>query len=259
MSFSESYARSENAVSPDAFSDETADEDAFSSDIAEDAAPLWDRLTGTVRLTDVRPTRRGRMALFCRDADGEERFLFSVDAETAARLRLEPGAELDAWKLREAHGQSDLRKAKDKALEYLAVRSYAEKELYDKLCRKFDGETSAAAVAEMRRLQLLDDGAFAKQRAELLTRRGKSRREIDRQLAQLGIAREQREDALAALPEDEDETLRRLVEKQYQSQLAAGKRDAVAAALARRGYSGSSIRRVLQQAKTETENNEEQE
>lgn len=253
MSFSEKYAAAEDAFASSSFSEDAV----LTSEFSEEAAvPPWERLTGSVRLTDVCPTRRGRMALFCRSADGTEQFLFSVDAETAIRLHLEPGAVLDAWELREAHGQSDLRQAKDKALEYLAVRSYAERELYEKLCRKFDEETAAAAVAEMHRLHLLDDAAFAEQRAAAMTRRGKSRREIDRTLAQLGVACEQRETALAALPEEEDETLRRLVEKQYLSKLAAGKRDAVAAALARRGYRGSSIRRVLQQIEIETESNE---
>lgn len=247
MSFSKKDPGAENTACPD----DPSGEDLFADGDPGPSVPPWERLTGAVRLTDVRPTRRGRMALFYRDAEGEEQFLFSVDAETAARLHLEPGAVPDTWTLREAHGQSDLRQAKDKALAYLAVRSYAERELYEKLCRRFDEETSAAAVAEMRRLQLLDDAAFAEQRAAVMARRGKSRREIDRALAQLGIVREQREAALTALPEEEEETLRRLVEKQYLSKLAAGKHDAVAAALARRGYGGSSIRRVLRQVEQE--------
>ena len=97
----------------------------------------------------------------------------------------------------------------------------------------------------MHRLGLLDDTAFAVRRAAYLAQKGKSRRETDRLLAGLGICREDREAALEQLPDAEEDTLRRLVEKQYKSKLAAGKRDTVAAALARRGYGGSLIRRVL--------------
>ena len=59
------------------------------------------------------------------------------------------------------------------------------------------------------------------------------------------IGKNRRIGLLEQLPDAEEDTLRRLVEKQYKSKLAAGKRDNVAAALARRGYGGSLIRRVL--------------
>ncbi len=199
------------------------------------------------RLSDVRPTRRGRCALFAVGEDGEEQFLFSVDEETCARLHLTPGACLSAQQLREARAQSDLRAAKDKALQYLSVRDHASGELYDKLCRRYDEPTSAAAVAEMQRLGLLDDAAFAVRRAAWMAGRGKSRREIDRALAGLGVGREERLAALEQLPEEEEATLHRLIERQYAAKLAAGRRDAVAAALLRRGFSGALVRRVLSQ------------
>ena len=77
--------------------------------------------------------------------------------------------------------------------------------------------------------------------------RGKSRREIDRALAGLGVGREERLAALEQLPEEEEATLRRLIERQYAAKLAVGRRDAVAAALLRRGFSGALVRRVLSQ------------
>ena len=198
-----------------------------------------------VTLSDIRPTRRGRMALFFQDAAGEERFLFSVDEETCALQHLRPGTGLSGTQLEAVRSQSDLRRAKDRALQLISMRDHASGELYRKLSEKFDEPTVAAAVAEMHRLGLLDDAAFAVRRAAYLTQKGKSRRETDRLLAGLGICREDREAALEQLPDAEEDTLRRLVEKQYKSKLAAGKRDTVAAALARRGYGGSLIRRVL--------------
>lgn len=205
----------------------------------------------TLRLCDVRPTRRGRAALFADDADGQETFLFSVDTETAARLHLVPGAVLDADALADARGQSDLRGAKDKALQYLATRDYAAGELQQKLCRRYDPDTAAAAVAEMRRLGLLDDAAFARHRAAYLAQRGKSRREIGYILAGLGVARESVAAALEDLPQ-EDDTLRRLIQKQYAAKLAAGRRDTVFAALARRGFAAADIRRALAAWEDET-------
>lgn len=198
-----------------------------------------------VTLCDIRPTRRGRMALFFQNAASEEEFLFSVDEETCVLQHLRPGTRLSAVELEAVRSQSDLRCAKDRALQYISMRDHASGELYRKLCEKFDEPTAAAAVAEMYRLGLVDDAAFAVRRAAYLAKKGKSRREIDRTLAGLGIGREERETALEQLPNAEEDTLRTLIEKQYKSKLAAGKRDNVAAALARRGYSGGLIRRVL--------------
>ena len=103
-------------------------------------------------LSDIEPTRRGRFALF---ANGE--FLFSVDGETLRKHRLEVGGTLSAAQLDALREASDTRAAKDKALVYLSLRSYGSAELYEKLCRSFDERTAAAAVAEMVRLELLDD------------------------------------------------------------------------------------------------------
>ena len=198
-----------------------------------------------VVLSDIRPTKRGRMALFFQDTAGEERFLFSVDGETCALQHLKPGVRLSGTQLEAVRSQSDLRRAKDRALQLISMRDHASGELYRKLSEKFDEPTAAAAVAEMCRLGLVDDAAFAVRRAAYLAQKGKSRREIGQLLAGLGICREDREAALEQLPDGEEDTLRRLVEKQYKSKLAVGKRDTVAAALARRGYSGALIRRVL--------------
>ena len=97
-----------------------------------------------MRLSKVTETKKGRMALF--DDTGE--FLFSVDAETYCKYGLCEGCELDAAALAGLQAASETRRAKDKALGYLSLRGYGSQELYEKLCLKFDGPSSAAAVAE---------------------------------------------------------------------------------------------------------------
>lgn len=183
-------------------------------------------------LSDIEPTRRGRFALF---ANGE--FLFSVDGETLRKHRLEIGGTLSAAQLDALREASDTRAAKDKALVYLSLRSYGSAELYEKLCRSFDERTAAAAVAEMVRLELLDDPAFARRRARWLSGQGKSRRDIRQRLLALGLDRDLVEEVLAELPDDEQDKLCRLIEKQYLSRLQRGERDKVLAALLRRGFS----------------------
>lgn len=199
------------------------------------------------RLTQIKETKKGRLALFL---DGE--FVFSLDEDTFARANLHEGDDLEPWQVEELRKQSDTRRALDKAMDYLSLRDHASGELYQKLCRKFDEHSAAYAVARAGELGLLDDAGFARRRVAELLRKRKSRREILRDLAAKGIDRDTAAQAVEALydaaPEGEDPelaTARALVERQYAAKLAAGKREQVAAALARRGFSHAVIREVL--------------
>ena len=143
------------------------------------------------------------------DENGD--FLFSIDGETMVKNHVREGAALDAASLEALKEQSDTRKAKDKALGYLSLRDHASGELYDKLCRKFDARSAAAAVAEK------------------------------------GIDRDAVDTALAELAPDETQACRALIEKNYGRRLREGGRDKVIAALARRGFSYGAIRAALEQ------------
>ena len=207
-------------------------------------------------LTQVKETKKGRYALFF---EGE--FAFSLDEATFADACLHPGDALEEWQITELRAQSDTRKAVDRAMDILALRDHAAGELYQKLCRKFDPESAAAAVAKAQELGLLDDARFAARRAAELCRKHKSRREIMNDLYAKGVDRETAATAVEALfavpPETEDgqagdpETVnaRALVERHYAAKLAQGKWQQVAAALARRGFSHSVIRTVLDEYK----------
>ena len=199
------------------------------------------------RLTQIKETKKGRLALFF---DGE--FAFSLDENTFADAGLHQDDDLDAWQLEELRKKSETRRALDKAMEYLALRDHAAGELYQKLCRKFDAHSAAYAVARAGELGLLNDAGFARRRAAELLRKRKSRREILNDLSAKGIDRDTAAEVVEELfAEGEDgenpelATARALVERQYAAKLAAGKRDQVAAALARRGFSHAVIREVL--------------
>lgn len=187
-------------------------------------------------------TKQGRFALF----DGDGAFLFSVDGETLAKSGLRAGDTMDGAALDALRAQSDTRKAKDKALEYLALRDHASGELYGKLCRKFGAHAAAAAVAEMRRLELLDDAVFARHRAKYLARQNKSAREIRRHLLEKGIDGGTADAALAELAPDEAAACRAVLEKKYLRRLREGRRDLAIAALARRGFGYGAIRAALE-------------
>ena len=129
--------------------------------------------------------------------------------------------------------------------------------MFQKLCRDFDEHTAAAAVAKMDELGLLNDEAFARRAAEWLLSKNKSRSEIlrwmdgrgvDRDLARQALEEvyeERQADAPEGLGPDGAAALR-LVEKQYAAKLAAGKKQNVLAALARRGFSSGDARRAVE-------------
>ena len=199
------------------------------------------------RLTQIKETKKGRLALFL---DGE--FAFSLDEDTFAAAALHQDDELEDWQIEELRKKSETRRALDKAMDYLSLRDHAAGELYQKLCRKFDAHSAAYAVARAGELGLLNDVSFARRRAAELLRKRKSRREILNDLSAKGIDRDTAADVVEELFAETDdgespelETARALVQRQYAAKLAAGKRDQVAAALARRGFSHAVIREVL--------------
>ena len=207
------------------------------------------------RLTQIKETKKGRLALFL---DGE--FAFSLDEDTFAAAALHQDDELEDWQIEELRKKSETRRALDKAMDYLSLRDHAAGELYQKLCRKFDAHSAAYAVARAGELGLLNDVSFARRRAAELLRKRKSRRAILDDLHAKGIDRGAAAEAVEALfaqsEEDEEENpeltnARALVERHYAAKLAQGKWQQVAAALARRGVSHSVIRQALADAETE--------
>lgn len=202
-----------------------------------------------IRIDQITQTKQGRMALF----SGEE-FLFSLDMETYFSQNISVGSVFTAEELEELRDRTELRKAKDKALQYLSLRDHASGELYDKLRLKFDDHIAAAAVAAMDQLDLLNDEAFARHRAKYLMGRGKSRSQVRSHLAEKGVERNIIAQVLEELyeqqegdgPDPELQTALRLVQKSYGSKLRAGKRENVLAALARRGFSAGCARRAIE-------------
>ena len=201
-------------------------------------------------ITQIKETKKGRLALFL---DGE--FAFSLDEDTFAAAALHEEDEVEEWRLEELRRQSDTRKALDKAMDLLSLRDHAAGELYQKLCRKFDGPSAAYAVAKAQELGLLDDAQFARRRAAELLRKRKSRRAILDDLTAKGIDRDTAAGAVETLYADEEQDPEltaavQLVQRHYAAKLAAGRRDQVAAALARRGFSHAVIRQALETDQT---------
>lgn len=202
-------------------------------------------------LTEIKPTKKGRYALFCA---GE--FVFSVDEETLLRHHLKVGMQLSGEQWMQLRAASDYERAKNRAFTYLAMRDHSERELYDKLKLHFDPHTAAATVQRLKELELLDDDAFAEKLAAELARKGKSRAEARIKLQEKGIDRERAAALLDEYYTDESqqETIRNLLQGQYRSRLArADGVRLVTAALLRRGFRAADIRAALQNCGAEQE------
>ena len=158
-----------------------------------------------------------------------------------------------AWHRRTPQEPSDdPYEARTRALAMLTGRDYDSAELYQKLCTRFTPEAAAAAVAGLVEAGLLNDERYARYKAGSLQRARKSRLAAAMALRNKGLADSQIDAALdAAYAPDEEgtdpelEAARALVAGQYRAKLAAGRRDLVAAALARRGFPHRVIRQAL--------------
>ena len=65
------------------------------------------------RLTQIKETKKGRLALFF---DGE--FAFSLDENTFADAGLHQDDDLEEWQIEELRKKSETRRALDKAMDY---------------------------------------------------------------------------------------------------------------------------------------------
>lgn len=147
------------------------------------------------------------------------------------------------------------RQAVQKAMDYLSVRDHASGELYDKLCKKAEipPEAAAAAIARCVELGLLNDAVFAQRRAKYLLARKKSPAQIRTHLQEKGIDRQTANQAVEELFEEQSpvQTIYELIQKSYARKLLAGKKQAVIAAMARRGFSFGDVKQAIAQFEEE--------
>lgn len=161
--------------------------------------------------------------------------------------------------LAEEEKSTDAAKARARAMELLAGQELSSGQLYERLGRKFTQPTAAAVVAEMVERQYVDDERYAQTRAHGLLAARKSRRAAAQDLRQKGLDAQQISAALEeAYASDEAggdpelEAAAALVEGRYRSKLAAGRKDLVVAALARRGFAYPVIKEAIRRVEEDS-------
>ena len=195
------------------------------------------------------PRREGRFDIL---VDGKSAGTLSLDA--IERLQLHVGTEYGERLAESVAVEAARLRTFDRALDMLAFRGRATRELRTALLRK--GEDAANVDHSIQRLTamgLLDDASYARQYAHAkIVGPGFSRRRLQAELAKRGVARDVADEAIAdALAEDDvdsDAILERVAARKLRSlekEDAPTRRRRLYEFLARRGYDSDDIRRVM--------------
>jgi regulatory protein len=196
------------------------------------------------------PRRQGRFDIL---VDGKPVGTLSLDA--IERLQLHVGTEYLAPLADSVALEAARLRTFDRALEMLAFRGRATRELRVSLLRKGeDAGNVDHALERLTTMGLLDDAAYARQYAHAkIVGPGFSRRRLQAELAKRGVAREVADAAIAdALAEDDvnsDAILERVAARKLralQKEDRPTRRRRLYEFLARRGYDSDDIRRVME-------------
>ncbi len=193
-------------------------------------------------ITAIEEKRKGMSAVYI---DGE--YAMKLDTFTLAHEGIKIGCEIDDERLYELVKESNLSRAKEKALSLLGYRSRSRHELVEKIAQLYGTEAAEAAADRMVELGLVDDEQFARDFAEqLFTKKFFAQRRVEYELIQKGIDRDIIDIVVEELAPDPDEQIRYLLETKYRNKIGdMNARRKTANALASLGYSYYDINSVL--------------
>ena len=179
-------------------------------------------------------------------SNGEECFL---DNDVVSENGISITAQIDEEFLSELKFYSDFKRAKSRALWYLDRMDYTEKALYEKLVRAgFSKKASAAVIAKLCELALIDDRRYAERMADRLTTNNISKREALNKMYLKGIPLDLAKEVLSQTESDESAQIKALLEGKFAYKLTLENGvEKVFAALVRKGFSFSAVRSALKQ------------
>ena len=174
---------------------------------------------------------------------------YLIDVETAEQYCLKADMTINDEQLDFIVKESNLIRAKNKALWLLQTRDHSAKEMSEKLRRDYDRQTIDEVIAMLCESGLIDDKRFADMYVtELSEIRGMSRANIKRELAKKGIAREIIDEATNMLAEDEVPLIIAVIKQKYYNCFDDEKQKRrMIAGLARKGYSFNDIKRAIEE------------
>lgn len=153
--------------------------------------------------------KSGKINIF---TDGE--FRFSVPASFWFENTVRDGDDIDEEQLAALQEAADFVFAYDSALRLLSQRAHSEKELYEKLKRKYKAAPAKQALEKCRELGLLNDAQFADLLAdELVRRKHYAPKRVENELRARGIDRQIAQSAAQSLDIDEKLSIMDIIEK----------------------------------------------
>lgn len=187
--------------------------------------------------------RRRRLYLLRLDNETE----YTVDRRTFDESPYRAGSDITAEQLDALLIQSQYNRARERALYLLGLRDYACGELEQKLHTEAAPDIAAAVIARLQEVGLLDDAAYARRLARHLTEyKQYPRRRVEQELRRRGIDSAIICDAMGGLESDDFQQALALLEKKYYNMLNTPEdRRRTTAALARRGFTYTAIRRAM--------------
>lgn len=205
-----------------------------------------------MKIVSLKDKRKGLTSVLLED--GCELLL---DTEIVILNSLTPGAVLDDPD--KLLFESDVKRAKSRALWYLSRGDLSRKKLQEKLIRGgFMPSAAIQAVERMEELSLIDDTRLAQRLYEYLSESGASKREILYKLQNKGIPSDIAKQIIEADESSESDKLQKLIKTKYASKLQNEENvKKVFAALIRKGYNYSDVREALKAYSEELENSEE--
>lgn len=201
-----------------------------------------------MQITAIEEKKKGLSAVYI---DGE--FAMKLDTFALAKAGIKVGAEIDDDELHELVTESNLSRAKEKALYLLEYRSRSRSELIEKIKPLYGEDAAEFAADKMVELGLVDDEKFARDFAEELFRRKKyAPKRVSYELVRKGIDRDIIDEVLEELTPDPEEQIRSLLETKFRNKLGdVNSRRRTANALAALGYSYYDINSVLSEYEEE--------
>lgn len=205
-----------------------------------------------MKIISLSNRRKGLTAIFFED--GSECLL---DSELVSIKNLQVGSIVEDPQ--ELIFQSDLKRAKSRALWYLSRADHSKKALLEKLVNGgFSKEAVALAVERMEELGLLDDEKLATRLSEYYLQQKMSKKEVYHKLILKGIPTFVAKETVFTDDLDETEKIKELLLSKYAKKLDNEENiRKVYAALVRKGFCFGDIKRALREYSDELENSEE--
>lgn len=197
-----------------------------------------------MKIDAIEQSKRAREKLRVRFDDGTS---LLVPVSVVTELRLCAGLELSEAALQSLRDSCALASAKERAVRIVSVSAVSQRELEHRLVRKGESEEHAQeAVKWLSDLRLLDDRQVAEQIVRSGAAKGYGAARIRQMLFEKRVPRELWDEALAALP-TQDDAIDSFLRRRFRGKTpdrAECKR--ATDALLRRGHSWSDIRRALE-------------